>query len=77
MEQLGLEIFTLPEAISMTTQPTLQISAALPCPSWSFLVITSGAMYAEIHKLHLGQAKKCASGYRLEHFRYGRHTYIF
>jgi hypothetical protein len=38
---------TLPEAISTTTQPTDQISAALPCPSVFVFMNTSGAMYAE------------------------------
>lgn len=30
----------------MRTQPKLQMSAALPCPSPFALVMTSGAMYA-------------------------------
>ncbi len=37
---------TFPAAISMTTQPRLQISEARPCPSSVTRVITSGAMKA-------------------------------
>jgi len=39
---------TLPDDISMTTQPTDQMSAALPCPSVFVFMNTSGAIYATI-----------------------------
>ena len=42
---------TFPVAISTTTHPILQISAALPYPAPLSSVITSGAMYAEIKQI--------------------------
>lgn len=53
-----MKALTFPEAISTTTQPTDQISAALPCPSLIVFVNTSGAIYAANKHLKMHQKYK-------------------